>query len=82
MSDLEPGQRSHLVDGAQDLAGLLVQGVRAPVGVEPLQLSDQPVVLAQEERVQCDHPQVLVGSGITCKINVTLVIMDFYLIRN
>lgn len=71
MSDLERGQRSHLVDGAQDLAGFLVQGVRAPVGVELLQLSDQPVVLTQEECVQRDHPQVFVCSGITCTIDVS-----------
>lgn len=61
------------MDGAQDLASFLVQRVRAPVGVELLQLSDQPVVLSQEEGVQRDHPEVLIGSGITCEANVTVV---------
>lgn len=61
------------MDGTQDLAGFLVQRVGAPVRVEPPQLFDQPVVLSQEERVQCDHPQVLVGSGIPCPRNATMV---------
>lgn len=55
----------YLVDGSQDLAGLLVQDVRAPVRVEPVQLPNQPVVLPQEERVQRNHSQMFVGSGIT-----------------
>lgn len=65
------------MDGAQDLPGFLVQHVGAPVGIELLQLSDQPVVLSQEECVQRDHPQVLVSSGITCNMNVTVVTIDF-----
>ena len=55
------------MNGSHDLARLLIQGVRAPVGVEPLQLFDQPVVLSQEKRVQCDHSQMFIGSGITCE---------------
>lgn len=57
----------YLMNGSHDLARLLIQGVRAPVGVKPLQLFDQPVVLPQEKRVQCDHSQMFVGSGITCE---------------
>lgn len=45
----------YLMDGSHDLAGLLVQDVRAPVRVEQVQLPDQPVVLSQEERVQRNH---------------------------
>lgn len=56
------------MNGAHDLAGLLVQGVGAPVRVEQVQLLDQPVVLPQEERVQRDHAQMLVGSGIPCEV--------------
>lgn len=55
----------YLVDGSQDLAGLLVQDVRTPVRVEPVQLPNQPVVLPQEERVQRNHSQMFIGSGIT-----------------
>ncbi len=50
------------MNGSHDLAGLLVKGVRAPMGVEQVQLFDQPVVLSQEERVQRDHSQMLIGS--------------------
>lgn len=56
----------YLMNGSHDLAGLLVESVRAPVGVEHVQLFDQPVVLSQKERVQRDHSQMLVGSRITC----------------
>lgn len=59
------------MDGSHDLAGLLVECVRAPVRVEEVQLSDQPVVLSQKECVQSDHTQVLIRSGITCE---TLII--------
>lgn len=55
----------YLVDGAHDLPGLLVQGVGTPVRVEQVQLLNQPVVLSQEERVQRDHSQMFVSSGIT-----------------
>lgn len=53
-----------LMDGSHDLASFLVEGVGAPVRIEQVQLSDQPVVLPQEERVQRNHSQMLVGSGI------------------
>lgn len=33
--------------------------------VEEVQLLDQPVVLSQEERVQRDHSQMFISSGIT-----------------
>lgn len=56
------------MNGAHDLTGLLVQGVGAPVRVEQVQLLDQPVVFPQEERVQRDHAQMLVGSGIPCEV--------------
>ena len=45
----------YLMDGSDDLAGLLVQDVRTPVRVEQVQLFHQPVVLSQEERVQRNH---------------------------
>lgn len=55
----------YLLDGPQDLAGLLVQDVRTPVRVEQAQLCNKPVVLSQEERVQRNHSQMFIGSGIT-----------------
>lgn len=55
----------YLMDGSHDLAGLLVQDARTPVRVEQVQLCDQPVVLSQEERVQRNHSQMFIGSGIT-----------------
>lgn len=53
------------MDGSHDLACFLIQDVRTPVGVEKVQLFNQPVVLSQEERVQRNHSQVLISSGIT-----------------
>lgn len=55
------------MDGSEDLAGFLIEGVGAPVGVEQVQLLDQPVVLPQEERVQRDQSQMFVGSRIACQ---------------
>lgn len=55
------------MDGSYDLAGLLIKGVRAPVRVEQVQLFNQPVVLSQKQRVQRDHSQMLISSGITCE---------------
>lgn len=54
----------YLLDGPHDLAGLLIKGVGAPVGVEAMQLLNQSVVLPQKHSVQCDHTQVLIGSGV------------------
>ena len=54
------------MNGSYDLAGLLIEGVGAPVRVEQVQLFDQTVVLSQKERVKCDQSQMFVGSGITC----------------
>lgn len=56
------------MNGSHDLAGLLIEGVGAPARVEQVQLFDQPVVLSQEERVQRDHSQMLIRSGITCEM--------------
>lgn len=61
MSGCSTGCR-HLVDGAYDLASFLIEGVGAPVGVELVQLLNQPVVLPQKERVQRDQPQMFVDS--------------------
>lgn len=55
----------YLMDGSHDLAGLLEQDVRTPVRVEQVQLFNQPVVLSQEERVQRNHSQMFISSGIT-----------------
>lgn len=55
----------YLMDGSHDLARFLIQDVRTPVRVEKVQLFNQPVVLPQEERVQRNHSQVFVSSGIT-----------------
>lgn len=55
------------MNGSYDLAGLLVEGVRAPVKIEQVQLFDQAVVLSQEERVQCNQSQMFIGSRITCE---------------
>lgn len=55
----------YLMDGSHDLAGFLVQDVRTPVRVEKVQLFNQPVVLSQEERVQRNHSQMFISSGIT-----------------
>lgn len=55
----------YLMDGSHDLAGFLVQNVRTPVRVEKVQLFNQPVVLPQEERVQRNHSQMFISSGIT-----------------
>lgn len=58
---LQSGGR-YLVDGPQDLARLLIERVGAPVRIDQVKLLDQPVVLSQEECVQGNHPQMLIGS--------------------
>ena len=67
-----PGQKCqrYLVNGSHDLAGLLIENFRAPVRIKHVQFFDQPVVLSQKERVQGDHPQMLIGSRITCETSM------------
>lgn len=56
------GEVLYLVDGSDDLPGLLVEGVGTPVRVEIMELFDQTVVFSQEECVQDHHAEMLIGS--------------------
>lgn len=42
----------YLCVSAHDLAGLLVEGLTVPLGVESLQLAGQTIVLAQKQGVK------------------------------
>lgn len=55
---------AHLVQGAHDLARLLVRGVSAPVRVERLERGGQAVVLSQPQRVQGCQGGDLAGTAV------------------
>lgn len=55
---------AHLMQRADDLAGLLVHGLRAPVGVHAPQLPRHAIVLPEPQRVQAGQRQALVGPAV------------------
>lgn len=58
------------MNGSYDFPRLLVEDVRAPVGVEEPQLFDQTVVLSQKECVQGNLSQVLVSPRVPWRTQV------------
>lgn len=51
--------------GTHDLAGLLVESLTVPLGVEPPQFTSQAVVFTQKERVDGSQGDVLIHTDIT-----------------
>lgn len=54
----------YLCVSAHDLAGLLVEGLTVPLGVESLQLTSQTIVLAQKQGVKRGQGDVLVHADV------------------
>lgn len=54
----------YLCVGAHDLAGLLVEGLAVPLGVESLQRPSQTVVLAQKQGVKRGQGDILIHTDV------------------
>ena len=58
-------RQSHLEVPPHDFAGLLVQPLAAPVGVELSKSAGQPVMFPEQQRVQGGQRNILIGAGVT-----------------
>lgn len=54
----------YLCVSAHDLAGLLVEGLTVPLGVEFLQLASETIVLTQKQGVNCRQGDILIHADV------------------
>lgn len=64
---------TYLCVGPHDLASFLVEGLTVPLGVQPLQLTSQTVVLTQKQRVNCRQGDVLIHTDVTWEEGVGML---------